>query len=301
MQKLRLLPLAILSLSIGLMTACDSTSSNNAPTISSQIIAKDAAGNTIDVGTTLTTSTTGHLTGTVTDVASWIWVVKNTSGTPVDTLVPSHSPAGSGDTKLGGGSDVLISFTPTAKWGPNGAYTVIGTLTGTSGGTTTTPAITFQAIPGGSSGTALTSQGTLMVGGQTVSNLPSFIGLTPVQAYTGTQSKTSYASIDLIVTSDAAIPTNSDLESTAAGVSDNSLGSTYWGNGRATLIQDVGATAPTTLEAAKALLTSTNQSATIVSGHVYVAKTVEGIYAVLTASAVSGSGNNIALSVTVLE
>src|ERR1035437_6611323 len=89
MQKIRFASLAILSLSIGLMTAGDSTSSSgNAPTISSPIVAKDASGNTIDNGTTLTTSTTGHLTGTVTDVASWIWVVKNASGNAVDTLVP---------------------------------------------------------------------------------------------------------------------------------------------------------------------------------------------------------------------
>jgi hypothetical protein len=298
LQKLRLAPLAILSLSIGLMTACDSTSSNNAPTISSPIVAKDASGNTIDAGSTLTTSTTGHLTGTVTDVASWIWVVKNASGTPVDTLVPSHAPAGSGDTKLGTGTDVLIAFTPTAKWGPTGAYTIVGTLTGTSGGTTTTPAITFNAVPGGSNGTPLATSTQLSVGGFSATP-PSFIGLSPIKTYPSSQTSANVGSIDLVF--DANTDGSGEvLESPYYGYNTSgSLTSNYWSSGRTTLIAAVS-TAPTTLEAAKAVSLS-SQTVAVTSTGIYVAKTQDNVYAVIKISNLSGTGDAATATVTVLE
>lgn len=141
------------------------------------------------------------------------------------------------------------------------------------------------------------SQTLLNVGGLS-SPAPSFIGFetNPAQAYTGNQSKTSYDSIDLIVTTNAD-GTGSVFESTAQAYANHDLTASYWT--RATLIAAVP-TAPASIEAAKTV-TLTTQSAPIADGGVYVVKTVDNVYAILTVSKVSGIGDAVTLTVNVVK
>jgi hypothetical protein len=295
MQKLRFLPLAAIGLAFGLLTACDSTSSKDAPSVSTALY---VSGNP----TTLQANTTYHLAGTVENVTSWSWTVVNSATGKTVATISADAPNGSGSTDVGkGSSSKLVEFTVTSAWGATGTYVITGALTGTDGSTINTT-VTVTATPGGTNTTEtpLSSVVSLDVAAQGVTGVNSFISIGNAKSYSGTETKTYFANTDLVITYDAANTTQTNFESTAEGVSDNTLGSTYWGTGRATLITDVGSTEPTSLTTAKASL-GTAQSAAIVSGHYYVVKTVEGIYAVLYASNLSGTGNSLTLTVKILE
>ncbi len=298
MKKLQVLALTSVFAAFGLMTACGTDSNGNAPSVSSPVYISGLQSAT-DTTQTLDTTTVYHLTGTVVDVQSWSWTVVNASGATVATLT-EPAPSGSGDTKLGS-TYVMVTFTPKTAWGASGIYTLKGVLTGTDGSTTTTVNITFKAKTAGGSTTTtpLTSQGTLSVGGFNAS-AGSFIGLgtNPAVAYKSAQTQANAGNIDLVVTANAD-GSAAIFESTAAAVSNSDLVEAYWGNGRATKIAAV-TTAPTTLEAAK-LVSLTAETATITSGGIYVVKTVDNVYAVLTATGVTGIGDNVSLTVNVLK
>jgi hypothetical protein len=295
MVRSRHLALAALALSASMLGGCLTDSDSAAPTISSALYVSGYAAN--DTTDTLKASTNYHLAGTVKDVASWSWtIIRSSDGAVVDTLT-TDAPNGSGSTDIGSGSAKSVPFTPTSKWGGTGIYYVQGVLTGTDGSSLTTK-VKFLAAPGGSStsSTALTTVSTFNVGGLSTSS-SSFIGLATGKAYTGTQTATYYDSVDLVVTADDS--GYAIFVSTAKAVSNSWLTSSYWGSGKATLITKV-TSAPTTLEEAKAVSLST-QSATIVDGSSYVAKATDGTYYVIKASNVSGSGDNITLTITLLK
>lgn len=283
---------AFAMLSLG---ACTTDSDSAAPTISSALYVSGYAAN--DTTTTLLASTNYHLAGTVKDVASWSWtIVRASDNAVVDTII-TNAPAGSGSTDIGSGSATLVQFTPTAKWGPTGIYYVQGVLTGTDGNKLTAQ-VKIKAAPGGSVGTALTIVGTFTAGGFDAS-AGSFISLSSATAYHTKELTTDRTNIDLVVTADAS--GYAIFESTALGVTNNDLTDSYWAPGKATEIVKVTST-PTTVEQAKAFgLTSSNQSAFIADGGVYVALTTSGVYYVIKASSVSGAGDAVSLTVTLLK
>jgi hypothetical protein len=299
MQKLRLLPLCLLSLSVGLMTACDSTSTTAGPSIKDFQIANTDGTSFDEAHTNLTAGSSVGAYGEVTSdagLASVEVVVKDSAGvTPAGGDIKNSTS--STDYVFGPGKSVTITIASATTW-HSGTYTVQLIATDKNGNVSQSSTLPLHVVGGSTSGTPLTSQATLSVGGFSTS-AASFIGLSPVAKFSGSQTAANYASIDLVVTA------NGDgsatvFESTAAGVSNGDLVSSYWGSGRATLIQSVS-TAPATKEAAAAALTGTSQSATITSGGIYVAKTVGGTYAVLTVTGFTGVGDAATLSVTVLE
>jgi hypothetical protein len=299
MKTLRIVALTSVFAAFGLMTGCDlfgTDSSNESPTITDT---------RLDNGT-LNASTGGSTTvrGIVADDAAGMSLSlkvmqgttdKSSSFTISFTDIPSAEKSWSiGSPDQGKGS---IAAKSTAA---SGTYDLVYTVTDAAGASATAK-VSFAVVGGTTTtSTPIVSKGTLDVGG-TSATPPSFIGLNPVARYTSSQTITNFAKVDLVVTN-AANTTTAIFESTAAGVIDATLQQSYWAGGRATLIKDVGTTVPADLEAAIAALgTSTSQSANIVAGHTYVAKTAEGLYAVLTASNVVGTGANVTLTVTVYE
>jgi hypothetical protein len=147
MQKLRFLPLAAIGLAFGLLTACDSTSSKDAPSVSTALY---VSGNP----TTLQANTTYHLAGTVENVTSWSWTVVNSATGKTVATISADAPNGSGSTDVGkGSSSKLVEFTVTSAWGATGTYVITGALTGTDGSTINTT-VTVTATPGGTNTSA---------------------------------------------------------------------------------------------------------------------------------------------------
>ena len=295
MKTLRILALTSLVAGFGLMTGCDTTASSSAPEIT-----QFETANFTDATDTWTSGMDLEFYGTAKDDNSLKTIkldIVGPSGTVVETITKNVSGT---SVDFGGNKTIVLTIKNTGAW-VAGAYTAKLTATDNDG-LATTKTITLAKVAGtGSSATTtpLTAQGTLNVGGFSTS-APSFIGLgtNPAVAYSGTESKTSFASIDLVVTANAN-GTASVFESTAEGVSNGDLTSSYWGAGRATLIAKV-TTAPANLEAAKAVALSA-QSAEITSGGIYVVKTVGGVYAVLTASSVTDYGDAVKLTVSILK
>lgn len=164
MKTFRILALTSLVAGFGLMTGCDSTSSEgNAPVIKSLYVGDHEA----DLATfEFQANNTYRMVGTVENVSSWAWTVLNSTGATVETLT-ADAPNGDGTTDLGLGAAKRVQFTPKSSWGATGTYTIKGVLTGTDGSTltksfnikaatggTTTPALTITTVTLGSNNNA---------------------------------------------------------------------------------------------------------------------------------------------------
>jgi hypothetical protein len=295
MQKLRLLPLALLSLSVGLMSACDSTSSNSGPTITNLYL--DASSLVAGGGSTGIHATVADPNNGITVTFK---VVQNGTDVSSDFTISYVVPVSSA-TSWSAFNDGKASIAAKSS-AANGNDTLVMTVTdATNSGTATQKVpVTVTGGTNGGGGTAPSTVATLDVAAQGVVGVNSFISIGNATSYSGTDTKTNFGTTDLVITYDGTVTTQTNFESTAAGVADNSLQSSYWGAGRATLIADAGSTEPATLSAAEALLGNA-QTAKIVNGHYYVVKTVEGVYAILAVSNATGTGTNMTLTVTILE
>jgi hypothetical protein len=144
MQKLRLLPLAILSLSMGLMTACDSTSSNSSPTITNLYLGDGTATVTLTAGQ----GSTG-IHATVAGQAGFTvaFTVTDSNGNPATSnFTPSFTQPGSSATSWSAFNDGSASLTAKST-AANGTYTLI--LTASNGGASSVAKTTFK-VTGGS-------------------------------------------------------------------------------------------------------------------------------------------------------
>lgn len=298
MIRSKYLAIAALALSFGALTACDSTSSSNAPTVS-----EFESANFTESTDTLKIGNYIDFYGKVTDdqgLKSWSLTVLNSAGSVVYTAsVPTISGT-SVSFDLPSKSSTNLRVSNDGSWGATGQYTVRLTVTNSQGNSINADQKIYAEGKGSSATSTLATVNTLSVAAQGVSGVNSFISIGNAISYSGTETKTKYTSTDLVVTYDAVDTTQTNFESTAAAVSDGSFSLTYWGAGRATLIKDVGTTEPVSLATAQALI-GTAQTAAIVNGHYYVVKTVEGVYAVLYASSVSGIGNGMTLTVKILN
>jgi hypothetical protein len=129
---------------------------------------------------------------------------------------------------------------------------------------------------------------------------PSFLGLSPVQTYLSGQTQANVSSIDIVMSANSN-GSATVFESPANAYANNDVTSSYWNGSNVSYIVAVS-TAPSTQQAAAAAIgSSTSQSATITSGGIYVVKTWNGTYAVLTVSNFTGTGDAATLNVTVLE
>jgi len=295
MQKRLLLPLATLSLFVGLMSACDSTSSNSGPSITNLYLdntSLSAGGGQTGIHATVADPNKGiqvnfKVVQNGTDVSSDFTI----SYTAPSSSVSSWSAFNDGSAKISAVSGAT-----------NGNDTLVMTVTDASGSGTATQRVPVTVTGGinGGGGSAPSQVASLDVAAQGVTGVNSFISIGNATSYSGTDTKTNFATTDLVITYDGTIATQTNFESTAAGVADGSLTSSYWAGGRATLIADAGSTEPATLAAAEAVL-GTAQTAKITNGHYYVVKTVEGVYAILAVSNATGTGNSMTLTVTILE
>ncbi|HXP90655.1 MAG TPA: hypothetical protein VN931_06985 [Fibrobacteria bacterium] len=146
MQKLRILPLAALSLSVGLMSACDSTSSNSSPTITNLYLGDGTATVTLTAGqgsTGIHATVSGSAGFTVT------FTVMDANGSDVTTnFTPSFTQPGSSATSWSAFNDGNASLTAKST-AANGTYTLI--LTAANGGASSVAKTSFN-VTGGTNG-----------------------------------------------------------------------------------------------------------------------------------------------------
>jgi hypothetical protein len=304
MQKRLLLPLATLSLFVGLMTACDSTSSTAGPAIKDFQIANTDGTGFNEATQNLTAGSAVGAYGEVTSdagLATVEVVVKDSAGNIPSPGGDIKNSTSSTDYVFGPGKSVTITITTDPSW-HNGTYSVQLIATDKNGNTAQSSTLPLHIVGGsGSSGTPLeaTAGSPLSVGGFNTA-APSFIGLNPVHAYKGSETKANVSSIDLVVTGNST-GTATIFESAAQAYANGDDTASYWIGSNSTTIVTVS-TAPSTQEAAIAALgSSTSQSATITSGGIYVVKTTDGTYAVLTVSNLKSTGDLATLDISVLE
>jgi len=218
--------------------------------------------------------------------------VINSAGVAVDSFIKTVSGT---SVSFGKNENVTFNITNPGTWGVSGSYTIRLTAVDNDG-LSTSKDMVFKNVTG-TNAVALTAGTPFTVGGFNTKS-PSFISLGDGKAYGSSGLTTDRSNIDLIVTADDS--GYGVFKSTALGVTNKDLVDDYWGTGKATKIAKVEF-APTTVEDAKAV-NVTSQSAVIPSaGAAYVAVTAAGSYYVIKASSVSGAGDDITLTVTLLK
>lgn len=292
MQKLRLVPLAILSLSVGLMTACDSTSSSTVPTID-RVGLDDIASTSLVAGqgsTTIHSTVTSEAAGfsiafTITDSTG----ADKTSNFTINFTVPSSSA-----TKW---VAVDQNATLAAKSGiTNGTYTLTLTATSSSGSNhaTTTFIVTGGTASGsGSSTTTLTKTGTADLGAQAAS-AGSFLSIAGGWSMTsGEKTTADEDSVDIVFFASTNSSSGTPTFYSPAAAYSAGLGSlSGWTTRHSTIIVSNGTAALSTKEAVVAAIgTAATQSATVTQGNWYAVKLDNGTYGSIYVSSLSNSGN----------
>lgn len=298
--------IAALAVATMSLTACFGTDSEapTAPTIN-----EFESANFAEATDTLKASTKIEFYGKVSDdvgLKSWSLIVLDKD---MDTVYSAVVPTISGTSQsfdLVGKSSTNLSITNTGDWDLSGAtaasYTVRLTVVNTNGLSTSKDMKIVAAKTPAIVTTPLTVWATALSAGGFDAKAGSFISATDGKVYTGTESKTKFATIDLVMTSTES--GEATFFSTALGVTNGDLtggeGATvnYWGTGRATLIAPVSKE-PTTLEEVKAV-TLTAQSATVRDGS-YVLKTVEGTYYAMVVSGMTGAGDAATVTLKILK
>ncbi len=196
MQKLRILPLALLSLSVGLMTACDSTSSNSGPSITNLYLdntALVANGGSTGIHATVADPNKG--------IQVSFKVVQNgtdiTSGFTISYTAPVSTA-----TSWSAFNDGKASIAATSS-AVNGADTLVMTVTDASGSGTATQKVPLTVTGGtnGGGGAGLQDIGGVILGAQGATP-GSFLDVVDTAAWTSGSNK-PYASIDVVFGTDA--------------------------------------------------------------------------------------------------
>lgn len=288
MQKLRILPLAAISLALSLFTGCDD--STDAPKISGFGVSNAK----VDAPKNI------NLTGSVefgTDDATISYTVSPSTGiTPPASYVSKSSPASLAKDQ--------IQIDATA----NGTYTVTITVKDADGQTTTAQTSFCVGSCGTSSGTKLGDNAglnTVELGAQNAA-AGSFLNADGFEVFKSDSDKNGYKtaaqkqSIDVVFfASSAGVPT---FYAPTAAASAGLGGIASWGSdAKSTIIVDAGTSPITTKEGAMAAIGSqTSTQAAVVSGHYYALKLSNGKYAVINAI-IGGSGMSATATVDILS
>lgn len=295
MQKLRLLPIAILALSIGLMTACDSTSSSTVPSIdqlSLDASTLTAGGGTLGIHSQVSAQSAGFtVTFTVTD-ASGKDVTSNFN-------IPYKAPASS-DTKWVAVDAGATLGAPKAT--ANGTYTLKLTVTSSSGSNSATTTFTVTGGSTGPTGTNLTDANAVNLGAQAAAD-GSFLSLEGAWSITsGQKTAADEDSVDVVF---FATPSNASGTPTffsPAAAYSASLGNLGGWSIRHSTIIVASSSALSTVEQVKALTdASSSQSAAVTSGGWYAVKLDSGKYGSIHVTSFSGAGNAATATVEVFN
>lgn len=221
-----------------------------------------------------------------------------------DKATVSYSVSGGGANKIflpatftvnASGSSIgkQIQIAPDAS---NGTYTVTVTVTDEDGGVASTSAA-FSLYSNSTGIVFEMLEPDLFVGAQRAS-AGAFIDVNGGVVYTsGSKTDAVLASIDVIFFADATDQISLMSPSYAAS---NSLGTIInWTTRNSTIIVDAGTSPITDLKMAMSKIgSSTSQVASVVSGHYYALKLVNGEYAAIKVVSLSGSGQSSSGSIT---
>lgn len=302
MQKLRFVPLAILSLSVGLMTACDSTSSNTVPTIdrvglddipSTGLVAGQGS---TKIHSTVTSEATGFtITFTVTNAAG----TDKSSDFTINFTNPSSS-----DTKW---VAVDQNATLAAKSGiANGNYTLKMTVSSSSG--SNSASTTFTVVggtdnpnPGG--GTKLNDANAVDLGAQAVNGVGSFLSIEGAWSITSGEKKAADEdSVDVVFFASPSTSSGTPTFFSPAAAYAASLGKLDGWSVRHNTIIVSSPNALSTVEQVKALTdASSSHSATVSNGGWYAVKLDSGKYGLIHVTAFAGAGNAATATVEVFN
>ena len=292
MKTLRLLPIAALSLAVGLMTSCDSTtSSTSGPGIDNLYLDNydlSAGQGSTGIHATVTTDA-APMTVTLTiknkatgqDASSYF----DLSFTGPTSTATSWSATNDGAAKIGAKSGA-----------PNGTYTLTLTATNSTGASTASKDIT---VGGGSTGTNLTKNGSVDVGAQSAS-AGSFISIKGGWSInSGDKTAADEDSIDVVFFADGSNVLY--FLSPAKAVNLNLGNLSGWNTKHSTIIVS-STSALTTVDQVKALTdNSSSQSAKVVANGWYAVKLDNGKYGAMQVTAFSDAGRSATASLTVFS
>jgi hypothetical protein len=299
MIRSKYLALAAVALSFGALTACDSTSSSNAPTVS-----EFESANFTETTDTLKIGNYIDFYGKVTDdqgLKNWSLTVLNSAGAVVYTAsVPTISGT-SVSFDLQGKSTTNLRVSNDGSWGATGQYTVRLTVTNSQGNSINADQKIYAEGKGSATTTPLTNQGVVPLGAQSAS-AGSFLDVTNYTAYTSGANK-PYATIDVVFGADAA-GTASLLSPYAASTDGfpalaGSATTSAWPTLNKTIIVGPLTSALGTQEAVAAAIGSATTQKVAATNGLYALKLgSSGKYAALKLT-VSGSGKTATADVTV--